>query len=79
MAPKLKTDDISKLTYDEALQEAEDILRRLENEKLPIDQVIAQSRRVASLIKHCKVKIVEVGKEVDDILDDLQGDEDLRS
>lgn len=75
MATKNKTDNISKLSYDEALQEAEDILRRLENEKLPIDQVIAQSRRVASLIKHCKVKITEVGKEVDDILDDLQDDE----
>lgn len=78
MATKNKTDNISKLSYDEALQEAEDILRRLENEKLPIDQVIVQSRRVASLIKHCKVKITEVGKEVDDILDDLQDDEDIR-
>ena len=76
MATKSKPDNISKLTYDEALQEAEDILRRLENEKLPIDQVITQSRRVASLIKHCKVKIAEAGKEVDDILDDLQ-DEDM--
>lgn len=78
MATKNKTDNISKLSYDEALQEAEDILRRLENEKLPIDQVIVQSRRVASLIKHCKVKITEVSKEVDDILDDLQDDEDIR-
>lgn len=78
MATKNKTDNISKLSYDEALQEAEDILRRLENEKLPIDQVIVQSRRVASLIKHCKLKITEVGKEVDDILDDLQDDEDIR-
>lgn len=78
MATKNKTDNISKLSYDEALQEAEDILRRLENEKLPIDQVIVQSRRVASLIKHCKVKITEVGKEVDDILDDLQDGEDIR-
>ena len=79
MATKNKTDNISKLSYDEALQEAEDILRRLENEKLPIDQVIVQSRRVASLIKHCKVKITEVGKEVDDILDDLQdGEQNIR-
>lgn len=78
MATKNKTDNISKLSYDEALQEAEDILRRLENEKQPIDQVIVQSRRVASLIKHCKVKITEVGKEVDDILDDLQDNEEIR-
>lgn len=75
MATKSKSTDIEKLTYDEALQEAEEILRSLESEKLPIDQVIARSRRVAALIKHCKVKIVEVGKEVDEILYDLQDDE----
>ncbi|MDO4771479.1 exodeoxyribonuclease VII small subunit [Porphyromonas sp.] len=74
MAKKDKSRDISTLTYDEALQESEAILNRLENEKLPIDQIIAESRRAAALIKHCKSKIVEVSKEVGDIIDDLQDD-----
>lgn len=67
-----KYNDITSLSYDEALQECEEIIQRLENEKLPIDRIISESRRVAALIKHCKAKIAEVGKEVDEILTDLQ-------
>lgn len=72
MQETMQYPEIASLSYDEALKESEEILNRLENTKMPIDKVIYESRRVAALIKHCKAKIGEVSKEVEEILSELQ-------
>lgn len=74
MTVELGTENISALSYDQAITEAEEILNRLENEKLPIDQVLEMSKRAARLIKHCQGKIQEIGGEVDKILASLRAD-----
>ena len=74
MTAELHTADIAGLTYDQAITEAEEILNRLENEKLPIDKVLEMSKRAAGLIKHCQGKIEEIGGEVDKILASLRSD-----
>ena len=74
MTVELNTEEISSLSYDQAITEAEEILNRLENEKLPIDQVLEMSKRAAGLIKHCQSKIEEIGGEVDKILASLRSD-----
>lgn len=70
----MKEENMNDLTYDEAISEAEEILSRLENEKLPIDRVLEMSKRAAGLIKHCQGKISEIGGEVDKILESLRAD-----
>ena len=72
MTVDLHQEDLSALTYDQAVTEAEEILNRLENEKLPIDQVIEMSKRVSALLKHCQSKIEEAGVEIDKVLASLR-------
>ncbi len=66
------SEEIQELSYDAAITEAEAILRQLESEKMPIDEVLEKSRQVTALIKHCREKIKEVGAEVDKILEELK-------
>lgn len=76
MAKKSDIKEELTLTYDEALVESEALLNRLETEKLPIDEVLAMSKRVALLIKHCQKKIKEMGRDIDEIIDSLRDDGD---
>lgn len=64
--------EVQDLSYDTAMTEAEALLRQLESEKMPIDEVLKKSRQVTALIKHCREKIKEVGMEVDEILEELK-------
>ena len=45
------------LTYDQAVAETEAILNELESQQLPIDQILAKSKRVVALIAHCRKEI----------------------
>ena len=69
-------DEIKNMSYDEALAEAEKIIARLENEKLPIDTILSESRKVTALIAHCREKIKSAGQEVDKILSELREESD---
>ena len=60
------------LTYDEAVAETEAILNELESQQLPIDQILAKSKRVVALIAHCRKEISKVSDEVDNILSELK-------
>lgn len=64
--------DIAEMSYDQAIQETEKILSQLEQDELPIDSVLSQSRRVVALIAHCRSKMKEVGEEVQEILKELR-------
>lgn len=70
----MNLENISRLSYDEALQRAQTILERLEREKLPIDEVLEQSREVVALITHCREKMKSIDQEVRDILDPLKSE-----
>lgn len=62
------------LSYDEAVAETEALLKELESNQLPIDEVLQKSRRVVALISHCRKEIKKVGEEVGKILDELKED-----
>lgn len=60
------------LSYDEAVAEIEALLKELESNQLPIDEVLQKSRRVVALITHCKKEIKKIGEEVGKILEELK-------
>lgn len=64
--------DIEEMTYDQAIEETESILKELEQEQLPIDTILSKSRRVVALIEHCRTKMRAVSQEVDEILQSLR-------
>ena len=63
------------LTYDQAVVETEAILNELESQQLPIDQILAKSKRVVALIANCRKEISKVSDEVDNILSELKQNE----
>jgi exodeoxyribonuclease VII small subunit len=61
-----------KLTYQEALDEVEDILAKIENEELDIDELSEKVKRVSFLLKFCRDKLHKTNEEVEKILGEME-------
>ncbi len=60
-----------KLTYNEAVKEIEEILRKLENEEVNLDDLAENVKRVSFLLKFCKEKLHSTEEEVLKTLEDI--------
>ena len=56
------------LNYEQAFQELQAIVRRMENDELDIDQMTVQLKRAQQLIKLCKDKLTKTDEEIKKIL-----------
>ncbi len=63
------------LTYNEAVQKIEEILNKLENDELSIDELTNNIRLASELMKFCKNKLRETEIEVERILENIDGEE----
>jgi exodeoxyribonuclease VII small subunit len=72
--PKLPT-DIAAMSFEEALAELEQIVKRLEEGKGKLDEAITSYERGAQLKQHCESKLGEAQGRVDKIV--RQGDGSL--
>ncbi len=54
MAGKKQKDDISKLSFEEAIKELTDIVGKIEQGEIPLQDSIQQYERGMTLIKHCR-------------------------
>lgn len=59
------------ITYQQAIKEIEEILSKIENEELDVDDLTVKVKRVASLIKACKDKLHTTEQEVNKILKEV--------
>lgn len=57
------------MTYTQAIEEVEAILEKFNNEQMNVDELGAQVKRAAELIKLCKEKLHKAEKEVADVLE----------
>jgi len=64
-----------KLTYKQAINEIEEIVDKIENEELDVDELSGIVKRVSVLLKFCKDKLYKTEKEVNDILATMEEDE----
>ena len=62
----------NKLTYKEAMAEIEDIVTKLENNQLDVDELSGKVKRVSELIAFCKSKLHETEEEVEKILKTIE-------
>ena len=60
------------ISYKEAVAEIEDILEKIENEELDVDDLTEKVKRVSSLIKLCKEKLHNTEQEVEKILKEME-------
>lgn len=63
-----------KIKYSEAIQEIEEILAKIENEELDVDELTHKVERVSELINVCKDKLHKTEEEVENILNDLESE-----
>lgn len=59
------------LTYNDAIEEIEIIIDKIENQELNIDDLSANVKRVSELLTFCKTKLKSTEVEVNKILKDL--------
>lgn len=57
------------LTYEEAMQELETLVRRLESGEMPLDQLLSGYQRGAALLQLCRDKLAAVEDQIK-VLDD---------
>ncbi len=61
-----------KVSYNEAMTEIEDILEKIENEELDVDDLAEKVKRVSVLLKICKDKLQKTNDEVEKILKEME-------
>lgn len=61
-----------KVTYNEAISEIEGILEKIENEELDVDELAEKVKRVSSLLKMCKDKLLKTNEQVEQILKEME-------
>lgn len=60
-----KAVEISKLSFEQALQELDTLVKKLEEGRLPLEEAIASYERGTSLKNHCEAKLREAKLRVD--------------
>lgn len=61
-----------KLSYKDAMAEIENIVSRLEDNQLDVDELSENVKRVSQLIAFCKSKLHETEEEVEKILNTIE-------
>jgi exodeoxyribonuclease VII small subunit len=62
------------IKYREAINEIEEILQKIENDELDVDELSEKVKRVSALLKICKDKLHKTEEEVEKILKDMDTD-----
>jgi exodeoxyribonuclease VII small subunit len=61
-----------KISYNEAIAEIEEILEKMENEELDVDELAEKVKRVSVLLKICKDKLQKTNEQVEQILNEME-------
>jgi exodeoxyribonuclease VII small subunit len=61
-----------KVTYSEAIAETEEILMKIENEELDVDELAEKVKRVSTLLKICKDMLLKTNEQVEQILKEME-------
>jgi exodeoxyribonuclease VII small subunit len=64
------------VTYNEAIQELETILRSLETDQVDVDDLTARAERSAELIRLCRHKLRHAEASLDRVFDSLDEEDD---
>lgn len=59
------------LTYNQAISELEEIVRKMQSEDCDIDNLAAYTARSLQLLKICKTKLLKTDEELQKILQEL--------
>lgn len=58
------------MKYEEAVAQLEEIVDKMENDELDIDQLTEQLKRAKELVKLCKAKLTKTDEEIKKLLEE---------
>ncbi len=61
---------MKEIKYEAAVQELEEIVDKMENDELDIDQLSEQLKRAKTLVKLCKDKLTKTDEEIKKLLEE---------
>ncbi|WP_291862078.1 exodeoxyribonuclease VII small subunit [Marinilabilia sp.] len=61
-----------KQTYNQAIAEIEEILEKMENEELDVDELSDKVKRVSELVRFCRNKLKNTEEEVEKVLKEME-------
>ena len=67
MAKNEKKNDIGKMSFEEAIKELTDIVGKIEQGKIPLQDSLKQYEKGMALIKHCKSILEKAEKRIEKI------------
>jgi exodeoxyribonuclease VII small subunit len=67
MAKGKNQDDISKLSFEQAIKELTSIVQRIEQGEIPLENSLQQYERGMALIKHCRTILQKAEKRIEKI------------
>jgi exodeoxyribonuclease VII small subunit len=67
---------LSELSYEEAVKQLEEIVRRLENEDIPLEEALGSFKEGVRLSRYCREKLAEIEFQVEYLLKEEQGKEE---
>lgn len=56
------------MKYEEAMRQLQEIVRKMENDELDIDQMSDQLKKAQELIKNCRDKLTKTDEEIQKLL-----------
>ncbi|MHC4158285.1 MAG: exodeoxyribonuclease VII small subunit [Planctomycetota bacterium] len=67
MAKSNKKNNIGKMTFEQAIKELADIVGKIEQGQIPLQDSLEQYERAMALIKHCKGILEKAEKRIEKI------------
>jgi exodeoxyribonuclease VII small subunit len=67
MAEKKENNDISKLSFEQAIKKLTDIVSKIEQGQISLEQSLAQYEQGMELIKHCRAILQKAEKKIEEI------------
>ncbi len=61
------------IKYQDAINQIEEILAKIENKELDVDELAENVKKVSALINICKDKLHKTEEEVEQILNEMEG------
>jgi len=67
MAEKKRKDDISKLNFEDSIKQLKDIVERIEQGQIPLQDSLEQYEQGMALINHCRTILQKAEKRIEKI------------
>jgi exodeoxyribonuclease VII small subunit len=72
MAGRKQKNDIGKLSFEEAIKELTNIVGKIEQGQIPLQDSLSQYERGMTLIKHCRAILLKAEKRIEKIATEEQ-------